>query len=159
MENLIDFEMSLPQKQAIKDSIEGIKTNTPWRKVLTSEERKAGMHLGTNSFDFIEKANDYMDQNPHLVASYIDVTAFKHDVQATRDLSEILRLLAPLTQSLEDTASLAGMEAMAAALAFYNSLKVAAKNNVPGAEVAYNDLKQRFTNTSRKTEPALDVSK
>ena len=54
---------------------------------LSPEERMGGLQLGTKSFGHIEKISDYMDQNPHLIPSYVDVAAFKRDVQVVRDLS------------------------------------------------------------------------
>ena len=45
----------------------------------------------------------------------------------------------------------AGHEAYESALAFYNAVKVAARNNVPGAKVIYEDLSQRFPGAGRKT--------
>ena len=158
MENKIDFQMTAVEKQAIQDAIELIKTNTPWRIVLTPDERSASIHLGEKSFALVEKTRDYMLQNPHLVPSYIDVAAFLHDVDAARNLNEMLRLLAPVTQSLEDTLTLTGMDAMAAAMVFYNAVKIAAQNNAEGAEVIYTDLKQRFVNRGRKPAPGAGTA-
>jgi hypothetical protein len=39
---------------------------------------------------------------------------------------------------------MSGSEAYTAALAYYNSVKQAAKMNVPNAKSIYKDLKQRF---------------
>ena len=49
MENKIDFQMTAAEKQAVQDAIELIKTNTPWRIVLTPEERSGSIHLGEKS--------------------------------------------------------------------------------------------------------------
>ena len=154
MENQINQQILTDVKQVIEEAIGVIETNTPWRIVQTPEQRKGGMHLGDKSFGFADKVEDYMVQNPGLVPAYIDVEAFKNDVAIVRDLQKIIRRLAPLTQSLEDTVSLAGQEAMVSAIAFYGAVKAAAKNNVPGAQVIYDDLKQRYTNSGRK--PAND---
>ena len=40
---------------------------------------------------------------------------------------------------------MAGSEAYIASLSYYNSVKMAAKLNVPGAKPIYDDLKKRFT--------------
>ena len=45
---------------------------------------------------------------------------------------------------MEDSMTQAGSEAYVAALAFYQSVKGAAKAKVPGADAIYNDLNSRF---------------
>jgi len=148
-ENRIDFQFSPDEKQAIMDAIAIIRAKMPWLINLTPEERSGGMFLGSKSLGHIEKLGDYMDQNPHLVPSYVDIVAFKHDVQGVRDLREISRSLEPLLQSITDTIMVAGFEAMSAGMAFYNATRVAAKNNAPNAGVVYADLKERFTKGRR----------
>ena len=44
----------------------------------------------------------------------------------------------------------AGFEAMEVALAYYNSVKEAAKRNAPGAQTIYEDLRSRFTGQKTK---------
>lgn len=45
---------------------------------------------------------------------------------------------------LNDSLMLAGSEALQAALAFYAYLKIAARNKVPGAKSAYEELSEYF---------------
>lgn len=45
---------------------------------------------------------------------------------------------------------LAGSEAYAAALSYYNSVKMASKLNVNGAKAIYEDLRKRFEHKSKK---------
>jgi len=54
---------------------------------------------------------------------------------------------------------LAGSEAYVAALSFYNSVKQAAKLNVPEAKTIYEDLKKRFAGQGVKTETSETVVK
>jgi hypothetical protein len=44
----------------------------------------------------------------------------------------------------------AGSEAYQAALMFYNVVKTAAAQDIPGAKEVYNDLKARFPSVKRK---------
>ena len=149
VENRVDFQLSPEEKQAILDAIALIRSKMHWLVSLTAEERTGGLLLGTKSMGHVEKIGDYMDQNPHLVPSYVDVEAFKHDVQAVRDLREISRMLEPLSQSISDTIALAGFEAMSAGMAFYNAAKAAARTSAPNAGVVYADLKERFAKGRR----------
>ena len=57
---------------------------------------------------------------------------------------ELARPIEQLNRTLDDTIMLSGSEAYVAALAYYNSVKRAAKINVPGALTIHEDLKKRF---------------
>jgi hypothetical protein len=66
------------------------------------------------------------------------------DVKAYSDLILVYREVDQLCTQLDDTVMMSGSEAYTAALAYYNSVKQAAKMNVPNAKSIYKDLKQRF---------------
>jgi hypothetical protein len=57
-----------------------------------------------------------------------------------------------LADNIDDTAMVAGSESYQASLVFYNAVKVAAAQNVPGAKEVYSDLKNRFPGKKRKTD-------
>jgi hypothetical protein len=57
-----------------------------------------------------------------------------------------------LSDNIDDTEMIAGSEAYQAALAFYNSVKAAAAQDIPGAKEVYADLKTRFPRVKRKQE-------
>ena len=59
-------------------------------------------------------------------------------------LTDLARPIEQLNRTLEDTIILAGSEAYVASLAYYNSVKQAAKMNVPGALPIQDDLSKRF---------------
>jgi hypothetical protein len=48
---------------------------------------------------------------------------------------------------------MAGSEAYVSALSYYNSVKTAAKMNVPGAKIIFEDLSKRFAKPNRKAVP------
>ena len=52
--------------------------------------------------------------------------------------------LKQLYEMFDDTFILLGHDVYINSLAFYNAVKIAAKNNVPGSTSIYQDLKQRF---------------
>jgi hypothetical protein len=55
-----------------------------------------------------------------------------------------------LQETLDDTVMTAGSDAFHAALAFYNNVRRAAKQDVPGAKAIYEDLKARFPGGHRR---------
>jgi hypothetical protein len=52
--------------------------------------------------------------------------------------------LQQLSREVDDTAMLAGSEAFTQTLSFYNSVKQAARDNQPGAQALFDELKKRF---------------
>ena len=85
----------------------------------------------------------------------MDVPEMEIDLKAVNDLLDIYRPLLQLTQKLDDSIMLSGSEAYVASLAYYNSVKVGAKMNIPNAKAIHDDLKKRFarpaTNSSNQS--------
>ena len=150
-ENQISIEIVPADLQKILDAM-GVIANTfkPYLIALTPEERQRIPKMSDATLPFVQKALDYASTNPSFVPAYIDVSELKTDLVAVNVLAEVQRPLAQISQSLEDTMMLCGSEAYIAALAFYNSVKLAAKLKVPGAESIYEELSTRFAKTSHK---------
>ncbi|MEI6766919.1 MAG: hypothetical protein WCM76_14915 [Bacteroidota bacterium] len=128
----------------IRQSIDAINAKLPFLISMTADERRACMKLGDKSVSFVDKVIGYSETNSNMVPAYLDVTRLKSDYQLSRVLTEALRLLHPLVQNIEDTATEAGVEALSGAMIFYNAVKAAAKTGVPGAKSIYEDLQKRF---------------
>lgn len=80
----------------------------------------------------------------------------KKDFDATTQLLPILRSVEQVESNLSDTAMMAGSEAYVAALSYYNSVKMAAKMNIPGAKPIYDDLRKRFVRRSSDNGSSTD---
>jgi hypothetical protein len=122
---------------------------------LTTEQRMSGMKIGEKSVNFVEKTLEYSKSNPELVPAYLDLTEFGGDFKLSRELLYTLRKLKPFVQNLEDTATETGIEALSAAMVFYNSVKTAAKQGVLSAIPIYEDLQKRFPGASGQAVPPL----
>jgi hypothetical protein len=57
---------------------------------------------------------------------------------------------------MDDTTMVADSEAYQFALIFYNSVKMAARQDIPGAKAFYEELKKRFPGPKRKSPAAGD---
>ena len=64
-------------------------------------------------------------------------------------LAPVSKIISQISANLEDTLTLSGSEAYIAALIYYNAVKAAAKNSIPGAKTIYEDLSQRFPGSKR----------
>lgn len=100
--------------------------------------------MGEKTVDFVEKSLVHMEQNPNLVPAYVNVEEANKDLDGVRVLKTYYNPLEQLVGMISDSSTLSGSEAFTASLSFYNAVKAAAKVDVPGAKMIYNDLKSRF---------------
>lgn len=136
----------------IKQKIADINALLPFLINLTEEERQTLPKMGDKTLSFVQKALQYAQANPSLVPPYVNITELKKDLQLSEDLTSVLQPITQLQEALDDTTMAAGSESYIAALAFYGSVKQAAKLNVPGTQAIYNDLKSRFEGGGGATE-------
>ena len=148
-ENVISVEIPEADLQAVKDALNTINsTLSPYLLALTPEQRKTIPKMSDGTEPFVGKVMDYATSDAQFVPPYMDVPEMKKDFDATSQLLPLLRMVEQLESNLNDTAMMAGSEAYVAALSYYNSVKMAAKMNVPGAKPIYDDLRKRFSKKS-----------
>ena len=100
--------------------------------------------MNDKSLPFVQKALEYTQTNPEFAPPFINLPELKIDVEAVETLTKLERALTQLVSAVEDTAMLSGSEAYITSLAYYNSVKLAARNNIPAAQIIYDDLSKRF---------------
>jgi len=118
----------------------------PYLVALTASERHDIPKMSDKTLPFVEKTLGYAESVPKFAPPYMNVAELKVDFTAVKDLTAILNPLIGVTSNLEDSKMVSGSEAYVAALSYYNSVKLAAKMDVPDAKPIYDDLKQRFNN-------------
>jgi hypothetical protein len=111
---------------------------------LTPSERHALAKMGEKTLSFVEKSHEFAAQNPNLVPPFLDMAAFDINFADAHNLWPLFLLTQQLHESVDDTTKVAGSEAYQFALVFYNSVKMAARQDIPGAKVIYEELKKRF---------------
>jgi hypothetical protein len=110
--------------------------------------------LGDNRLGFVRKCLTYSKNNfASQTQVFVDNVEFEKDVEATATLLEFFNRINPIVRAIEDTKMLAGSEAMTQSNMIYGVIKMSAKNGVPGAQDAYNDLKNEYSITPRKANP------
>ena len=142
--NLVSATVTDEQKAAVKAAFQSINDSLSFLISLTEEQSKDGLKLGDKTVGFLEKFKTYVVTNPEFLPSYIDLTEFNKDYNIVKDLSEFVKIGTQLLQKMEDTYTEVGIEALAVALVYYNSVKAAAKSGVAGAQAIYDDMKKRF---------------
>lgn len=152
LENRVSIEMTPEDAQAVEAAIDTLKTKLqPYLQSLTAQDRKELPKMSDGNVPFVSKAVEYAENNGAFVPAFMDVPELKKDVAAVNALTTYLRQIEELHSLLDDTIMLAGSEAYTAALAFYNSVKLGVRMNIPGAKAIHDDLKQRFAGQGRPT--------
>lgn len=154
METKISGSISPETKQAILDEIGSIESKLTFLINLKAEDRHTLAKMGDKTLAFVTKGLDYAKQNPSIVPPFLDVAKYDSEVKIVTDLSSIMKPLRQLLEKIDDTAMLAGSEAYASALVFYNAVKSASKVDVPGMKTIYEDLQTRFPGRGKTTPPA-----
>jgi hypothetical protein len=150
-ENRVSVVFSDEDVKAIQDAVNILNQKLlPFLIKVGPEERRMIPKMGDKTVSFVTKAAEYASSNPALVPQFIDVEEIKKDVSLVSVLRTIAGPLDTISDLLNDTMLVAGSEAYCSALAFYSSVKFAARMNQPGAEVIFNELKQQFPRTSGK---------
>jgi hypothetical protein len=154
-DNRISITISQELKSAIDTEINNIKTKLqPFLIALTPDERRALPKMSDKSIAFVNKALNYAGSNPEFVPPFLDLAEMKKDIDAVEVLNGIAKSLAQITTGLDDTITLAGSESYVASLSYYNSVKQAVKRDIPNAKSISDDLSERFTSKTKKTEAA-----
>jgi hypothetical protein len=108
--------------------------------------------MGEKTLSFMEKAHEFAVQNPNLCPPYLNMEAFNTDFADVHNLLTLNNVTLQLHEYTDDTAMTSGSEAYQAALVFYNSVKMAARQDIPGAKAVYEELRKRFPGTRRKPD-------
>ena len=124
----------------------------PYLFNLTPADRQGRLKLGDKTLAFVEKSFDYAQSNPTFVPAYLDMEMFDTDMKDTTGLRVLQMTLAQLISGVDDTIMVSGGEAYNESLIFYNAIKQAAKQNVPGAKSIYNELQKRFPGRPAKKQ-------
>jgi hypothetical protein len=123
---------------------------SPYETPLTLNERRTMLIMGDKSLGFVEKSFEFAQQNPTLVPPFLDMTAFAIDRSDAVGLRTLLNTSQQVMQGIADTEMLAGSEAFHAALVFYNSVKLAASQDIYGAKAVYEELQKRYPGGRRR---------
>jgi hypothetical protein len=152
MNNKISAEVTEVMMADFKKDMDAIKAKYPWLISLTKEERDSSLRIGDKSYSLVAKILEYNEAHPEYMPNYIDKAELKKDFKLWGNLNTMSRTSALFTDSINDTAIQAGNEAMEAALAYYNTVREAAKRGASEAKTIYEDLKSRFQGRVTKKE-------
>jgi hypothetical protein len=145
MDNKINY--SIPDEviaEATSKITDVVNILKPYLIALTPTDRHNLPKMSDGTLPFVQKCLDYCQSNPEYAPSYIDFNGLVSDMKVYSQLIPVYRLIDQLENKLNDTTMEVGAESYISALSYYNSVKLAAKSNAPGAKAIYEDLKMRF---------------
>ncbi|UCH94543.1 MAG: hypothetical protein JSV88_30345 [Candidatus Aminicenantes bacterium] len=144
----ISAQLSDEDKSQVLQKLKEIESLLPFIVNLSPGERKTIPNMGRKSLKFVESALGYAKKHPNFVPPYMNVDEQQKDLEVTKQLYEILEVLEPLWEKVNDTCFASGAEAYHAARVFYNSVKGAAKAGIPGVDIIARELGKTFERSS-----------
>ena len=128
----------------------------PYLVILTAEERQALAKIEKETFRFLEMSHGLAVDYPDLFPSFMKAAVFGENFSTVHELSGFIGKLNNFRDGMIDTEMLAGNYAMEFALAFYHTVKIAARRDIPGARVIFEELKLKFPSKKHRKVSAGD---
>jgi len=126
----------------------------PYLVALTQGEREALIKIESESINFLEVSHGIAAENPALFPTFMKMAAFREEFSTAHELWLFISKINQLKEDISDTGMLAGNYALETALAFYHTVKIAARHDIPGARIIYEELKPAFHSRKRKLRKA-----
>jgi hypothetical protein len=143
-DNLISATVSAEDVLAIKDAVAVIRGKLPFMLSLSPQERREMAKMGEKSIGFDEKCTLYMNNHADFVPGFVDMAEVARDRALRSQMLEVWSLLNALTLNVDDTLMVVNQDIWMANLAYYQSVREAAKRGRPNAQSIYDDLRTRF---------------
>ena len=126
----------------------------PYLVSLTPAERRTLIKMGNDNFAFLELSYGLAVEYPDLFPSFMKAAVFKEEFFAAQGLWTIFNRINLLRDRISDTEMLAGNIALETAMAFYHTVKMAARRDIPGARIIFDELRPVFSSGRQKRRKA-----
>lgn len=145
LNNLITVEFTTQEVNSVNNKLDGVEQVIAPKAVnLSPEERQQYAKISYEMNVFVDKVRAYMTTDPTLIPTWLDVAEMDRDIAARTVLTAWHNKLTELLEMVDDTNILLSTDVYHSALAYYNNVKQASVNNVPGTTTIYQDLQQQF---------------
>jgi len=152
-DNLLSIVVPPEVITAVTDAINVIVTQLkPYLISLKPEERKKLPKMGDKTLPFVSKVIEYAGTNPEFIPPFMNLAELKNDFAAVTVLNQMFHPLTGTVSNLNDTILVEGSDSFKESLKYYDSVKISAKNDVPGAKTIYEDLRKRFEPQKKNSE-------
>lgn len=125
---------------------------------LTPRDRKKFGRQARRYQPWRQPILQYMEQVPELTPYYLDEEEFRNDIKNLEHLTAYRGKLLSLLEGVEDTAVLLRKDIHQKAKSYYDHVKVAARNDVPGSTTILQHLEKLFSiKKKRKKNPSASL--
>jgi len=148
MVNRVSASLNAKDRTEVLAAMTTIKEKLPFLLSLTTEERKGLPKMGDRNLPFVKKALEVATHNPDFLPRSFEIEELRKDVELFESLYPLVVAFTQLNELLNDTHTVVGSEAYAAALQVYNYAKLS--GNSAGMEAVVDELGQRFSRKAKK---------
>jgi hypothetical protein len=146
VQNQISIDIPQDIIDQVTQKMQECKTQlAPYLQALTVVQRSSLFKMGDKTVATVQKTKSYIQTNPEFVPSYMDKAEFLRDEAVVSKLNPLANLANQLTDDINDTITLAGSEALQAAMLYYGQIKEAQSKGIVTAKPIYEDLSKRFS--------------
>lgn len=143
--NVISQTLTDVEVAAIIAALTAAETLMPWLIGLIDEQRRGGFKLGPETLPLLIRANELGHQDPvHFVPRQVTLAENDKDVKFAGQVGQIWSKLLSMERKVHDTFIEVGLEGLQDALSIKATIKQAAKDGVPGAKAADDELSALF---------------
>jgi hypothetical protein len=143
-DNRVSATLTAQDVTDILGAVTAISSKLPFLVTLSPQERRELPKMGDKSIGFDDKCRTYMGSHPEFLPGFVDVNEVNKDRELRQQIMRFYVSLIALTDQVDDTLQVVSSEAWMADLAYYQSVREAAKRGRAGAQGIYEDLQQRF---------------
>jgi len=148
------FNLADAARQACDGAMQTFNTDLkPQLGSLTDGERASLPRVNANLDEFSDKGLAYGRSNPDLLPASVDIDEYQNDTDAVAILTPYLQGLKVLVTMIEDRIDSARAGRYTRASAFYQSAKIGAKMNHPGAVAIRDDMGVAFAKYGPRRKP------
>ena len=138
----------LRNAQMTFDEVTGILR--PYLITVTPAERLSHRKMGAGLIKFLELSHTLAVESPGLFPTFINNDSFGEEYFMTHELWLLVNKINRLRECVSDTEMLTGSRTLEIAQAFYQVVKMAARRDIPGARIIFDELKSAYPPPSRE---------
>jgi len=116
----------------------------PYLITLTPSERQSYKRTGADFIKFLKLSHELALESPKLFPVFINTDIFMEEYFITHELWVLVNKISQLREYVSDTEILSGNRVMEKAITFYQTVKMAARRDIPGARAVFSELRSAF---------------
>jgi hypothetical protein len=129
MSNKISAVFAEQSQQDVKALLENVKQQMPFLVEVSESEKKGKQNMGDGAVSYVNKCLSVAQNEPNILTVNFSVAEFGKDVNLVNGLQKIRQQILTLLQTIDNTITVSGQEAMEQSNDVYAQVKLAAKKD------------------------------